>query len=79
MGFKSLPFWLGYFIYDLICCVILLIVLIITVNVCNYDDLNSSVFYGLFFAFSFSFMPYLYVLSWIYTSYNTAIKSTLIV
>lgn len=79
MGLKSLPFWLGYFIYDLITCVVLLIVFIIAVNVCGYDKISTSVFYGLFFAFSFAFLPFLYLLSWIFTSYNTAIKSMLII
>lgn len=79
MGCRILPFWLGYYIYDLIISVILLIIFIITVVACGYSKLNNSIFYTLVFFNFFAYLPFSYMLSWMFNSFNSAVKSLLII
>ncbi|CAK76708.1 unnamed protein product (macronuclear) [Paramecium tetraurelia] len=79
MGCRILPFWLGYYIYDLLISIILLVIFIITVVACGYTELNNGVFYTLVFFNFFAYLPFSYMLSWMFNSFNSAVKSLLII
>jgi len=79
MGCRILPFWLGYYIYDLMISVILLIILIISIVACGYSHLNNAVFYTLVFFNFFAYLPFSYMLSWMFNSFNSAVKYLLII
>ncbi|CAD8079917.1 unnamed protein product [Paramecium sonneborni] len=79
MGCRILPFWLGYYLYDLIICIILLIIFIIAIVACGYTYLNDGVFYTLVFFNFFAYLPFSYMFSWMFNSFNSAVKSLLII
>lgn len=79
MGCRIIPFWLGYYIYDLMISIILLIIFIITVVACGFSYLNNAVFYILVFLNFFAYLPFSYMLSWMFNSFNSAVRSLLII
>ncbi|CAK94635.1 unnamed protein product (macronuclear) [Paramecium tetraurelia] len=75
MGCRTLPYWLGYYIYDITVCIILLIVFIITVNIFGVEAINNGNVYGLIFCCYLAYLPLSYILSWLFTSFLSAVRS----
>lgn len=57
MGCRTIPYWLGYYLYDLTVCVILLIIFIIAVNAFGLSPLNNANVYFLVLLCYFAYLP----------------------
>jgi ATP-binding cassette subfamily A (ABC1) protein 3 len=79
MGCRTIPYWLGYYLYDLTICVLILIIFIIAVNAFGLSYINdASVYLLLFFCFV-AYLPLAYLLSWMFTNFLTAVRSLILV
>ncbi|CAD8188760.1 unnamed protein product [Paramecium octaurelia] len=75
MGCRTLPYWLGYYLYDITICILVLIIFIIAVNICDVEALNNANVYGLVFCCYLAYLPLAYILSWLFTQFLSAVRS----
>ncbi|CAD8108025.1 unnamed protein product [Paramecium sonneborni] len=79
MGCRTLPYWFGYYLYDISICIIVMIFFIISVNVFQVQVINNGNVYGLVFCCLLAYLPLSYILSWLFTSFLSAVRTLVLV
>ncbi|CAD8193046.1 unnamed protein product [Paramecium pentaurelia] len=79
MGCRTLPYWLGYYFYDITICIIVLVIFIIAVNICDLQVINNGNVYGLVFCCYLAYLPLGYTLSWLFTQFLSAVRSLILI
>ncbi|CAD8107532.1 unnamed protein product [Paramecium sonneborni] len=79
MGCRTLPYWFGYYLYDISVCIIVMVIFIISVNVCDVQVINNGNVYGLVFCCYLAYIPLSYILSWLFTSFLSAVRSLVLI
>lgn len=79
MGCRILPYWFGYYFYDISICIFLFFIFLFSVIIFGLDVINYANIYGLVICCYLAFFSLSYLLSWLFNSFLSAVRSIVLI